>query len=107
MSEPTREGALLDLLFVNRKGLAGNVVVGGCFRHNDHEMTESTVAGEVKSGVSRTATLDFQQADLGLFQRPVDRVPWEAVLKGQVVQEGQTLLKREVLKVQEQNIPMF
>ena len=29
VSEPTREGALLDLLFVNREGLVDDAVVGG------------------------------------------------------------------------------
>ena len=29
VSEPTRGGASLDLLFTNRKGLVGEVVVGG------------------------------------------------------------------------------
>lgn len=31
-SEPTRWGALLDLLFMNRKGLVGDVVVGAVTR---------------------------------------------------------------------------
>ncbi|KFV53301.1 hypothetical protein N328_01413, partial [Gavia stellata] len=51
-------------------------------------------------------TLDFWRADFGLFRSLVDRVPWEAVLKGKGVQEGWTLFKKEVLKVQEQAIPM-
>jgi len=29
VSEPSRAGALLDLLFTNREGLVGDVVVGG------------------------------------------------------------------------------
>ncbi|PKU32319.1 adaptin ear-binding coat-associated protein 1 [Limosa lapponica baueri] len=38
--ELTREGALLDLLFVNREGLVGDVMVEGCLGHSDHEMIE-------------------------------------------------------------------
>lgn len=38
LSEPTRKDALLNLLFVNR-GL-GDLMVGGCLGHNDHEITE-------------------------------------------------------------------
>ena len=34
------------------------------------------------------------------------RVPWDSVLKGKVVQEGWSLLKKKVLKVQEQAIPL-
>ncbi|KAK4825828.1 LOW QUALITY PROTEIN: hypothetical protein QYF61_002951 [Mycteria americana] len=59
-----------------------------------------------EKGVSRTATLDFWRADLGLFRGLVDRVPWEAVLKGKGVQEGWTFFKKEIVKAQEQAIPM-
>ena len=105
--EPTTEGAPLDLLFVNREGLVGNVMVGGRlgpFCH--HKMTEFWIQGEVRRGISRTAALDFWRADFGLFRRLVDRVPWEAVLKGKGVQEGWTFFKKEILKVQEQAVPM-
>ena len=40
VSEPTREGALLDLLLVNREELVGEVKVGGCLGCSDHEMIE-------------------------------------------------------------------
>ncbi|KAK4827898.1 LOW QUALITY PROTEIN: hypothetical protein QYF61_022321 [Mycteria americana] len=106
VSEPTREGALLDLLFVNREGLVGDVMVGGCLGHSDHERIEFLILGEERRGASRTAALDFQRADFGLFRRPVDRVPWEAVLKGKGVQEGWTFFKKEILKTQEQAVPM-
>ena len=59
-----------------------------------------------KEGFSRTATLDFWRADFVLFRRLVDRVPWEAVLKGKGVQEGWTFFRNEILKVQEQVFPM-
>ncbi|KAK4811142.1 LOW QUALITY PROTEIN: hypothetical protein QYF61_019773 [Mycteria americana] len=61
---------------------------------------------EVRRGVSRTATLDFRRADFGLFRSLVERVPWEAVLKGKGVQEGWTFFKKEILKAQEQAVPM-
>ncbi|XP_009703249.1 PREDICTED: syntaxin-binding protein 6, partial [Cariama cristata] len=38
MREPTREGAPLDLQFVNRGGLVGDVMVGGHLGHSDHKM---------------------------------------------------------------------
>ncbi|KAK4825779.1 hypothetical protein QYF61_002342 [Mycteria americana] len=77
-----------------------------CIRHRDHKMTEFSILGEVRSGVRRTATLDFQRADFGPFRRLVDKVPWEAVLKGKGVQEGWTFFKNKILKAQEQVIPM-
>lgn len=36
--ESTKEDALLDLLFMKREGLMGDVLVGGCLDHSDHEM---------------------------------------------------------------------
>ncbi|KAJ7424019.1 rna-directed dna polymerase from mobile element jockey-like [Pitangus sulphuratus] len=38
VSEPTRESALLDLSFTIREGLVGDVMVGGCLWHSEHEM---------------------------------------------------------------------
>ncbi|KAK4820687.1 hypothetical protein QYF61_003607 [Mycteria americana] len=104
VSEPTREGAPLDLLFTNREGLVSHVMVGR-LGQSDHKMIEFLIRGEAARGVSRTATLDFRRADFGLFRRLVDRVPWEAALKGKGVQEGWTLFKEEVLKAQDQAVP--
>jgi len=50
--------------------------------------------------------MDFRRADFGLFRTLIERVPWERVLKGKGVQEGWTLFKEEVLKAQEQAVPM-
>ncbi|KAK4816197.1 hypothetical protein QYF61_012662 [Mycteria americana] len=46
--------------------------------------------------------MDFRRADFDLFRTLVERVPWEAVLKGKGVQEGWEFFKKEVLKAQEQ-----
>ncbi|KAK4811203.1 hypothetical protein QYF61_021274 [Mycteria americana] len=46
------------------------------------------------------------QADFGLFRTLVERVPWETVLKGKGVQEGWAFFKKEVLKAQEQAVPV-
>jgi len=45
-------------------------------------------------------------AGLDLFRSLVDRVPWEDVLKGKGAQEGWTFFKKQILKVQEQTVPM-
>ncbi|GAB0204509.1 mitochondrial enolase superfamily member 1 [Grus japonensis] len=50
--------------------------------------------------------MDFRRADFGLLRTLVKKVPWETVLRGRVVQEGWALFKKEVLKAQEQAIPM-
>ena len=91
---------------MNREGLVGDVVVGGCLGLSDHDMIEFLILGEVRKRVSKTTTLDFRRADFGLLRSLVNRVPWEAVLKGKGVQEGWVLLKKEVSKVQEQAVPM-
>ncbi|KAK4816201.1 hypothetical protein QYF61_012666 [Mycteria americana] len=104
VSEPTREGASLDVLFMNREGLVSHVMVGGRLGQSNHEKIEFLILGEARRGVSRTATLDFQRADFGPFRRLVNRVPWEAALTGKGVQEGWTFLKEEVLNSQEQAV---
>jgi len=48
VSEPTRGGALFDLLLTNRGGLVGDMVVGGHLGLGDHEMTEFSVRDEVE-----------------------------------------------------------
>ena len=75
VSEPTREGALLDLVFVNREGLVDDVAVGGRLGHSDHEIIEFSILRETRKGDSRTAILDFQRADFVLFRHLLDRIP--------------------------------
>jgi len=81
-------------------------VVRGCLGHSDHEMIEFSVRGEVKRGASKITTMDFQKADFGLFRTLVERVPWERVLRCKGVHAGWTFFKEEVLKAQEQAVPM-
>jgi len=69
-------------------------------------MIELSVRGEVKGGASKTTNTDFRRADSGLFRMLVERVPWERLLTGKVVQEGWTIFKEEVFKAQEQAVPV-
>ena len=55
--ESTRGSKILDLLYVNRKGLAGDVKVGGHLGQSDHEMLDFLILVEPWRGVSRTALL--------------------------------------------------
>ncbi|KAK4828902.1 hypothetical protein QYF61_001460 [Mycteria americana] len=105
LSEPARGGASLDLLFTNT-GLVGDVVAGGHLGLSNHDMIEFSIRGEVRRGMSKTTTMDFQRADFGLFRTLVESVPWEIVLKGKGVQEGWAFFKKELLKAQEQAVPM-
>ncbi|XP_009985073.1 PREDICTED: cadherin-18-like, partial [Tauraco erythrolophus] len=49
VSEPTREQASLNLLFANREGLVGDVMVASCLGHNDHKIIEFLILGELHS----------------------------------------------------------
>ena len=104
--EPARAAAPLDLLFTNREGLVGDVEVGGCLGQSDHDTVEFLILGEGRRGNSKTATLHFRRADFELFRRLVGRVPWGSVLESKGVQDGWLLFKKEVLKAQEQAVPM-
>lgn len=44
--QPTRGSTLLDLLFVNREGLASDVKTRGHIGHRNHEMIEFSVVRE-------------------------------------------------------------
>ncbi|RMC15976.1 hypothetical protein DUI87_08183 [Hirundo rustica rustica] len=81
MGEPTRGGTMLDLSFVNRDGLVGDVMVGGHLGQSDHEIIEFSIFGEVKRSTSKTLALDFWRADFGLFRRLIQSTPWEEALK--------------------------
>lgn len=50
--------------------------------------------------------MDFWRADFGLFRRLINIVSWEAVLTGKGVQEGWSFFKREILKAEEQAVPI-
>ncbi|RMC10255.1 hypothetical protein DUI87_13057 [Hirundo rustica rustica] len=97
---------MLALLFVTRDGLVGDVVVGGRLGQSDHEIIEFSILGEVRRNTSKTLALDFQRADFGLFRRLIQRIPWEAALKNKRVQESWACLKTEILRAQEQTVPV-
>jgi len=50
--------------------------------------------------------MEFWRADFGLFRTLVEKVTWERVLKGKGVEAGWTYFKEEVLKAQEDAVPM-
>ncbi|RMC06903.1 hypothetical protein DUI87_16353 [Hirundo rustica rustica] len=95
---------MLDLLFANRNGLVGDVVVGGRRGQSDHEIIEFSIFGEIRRNINKTLTLDFQRADFGLFRRLIQRVPWEATLKNKGVQESWACFKTEILRALEQTV---
>lgn len=63
----------------------------------------------MESGGERDRLLEWHPAfpGAGLFSRLVGRVPLRAVLKSKGVQEEETLFQKEVLKTQEQPVPLY
>lgn len=66
LSENNRKGALLDL-FINAEGLVGEVTIGGCLGHNNHEEVEIKIFGDRRKIATRTSTLDLCKADFRLL----------------------------------------
>ena len=64
VSEPTGEGTPLDVLFRNREGLVGDVMVGGCLGHSDHKMIVGLILGEVRRGDQQNCYLGLPEGKL-------------------------------------------
>ncbi|GAB0190982.1 hypothetical protein GRJ2_001563500 [Grus japonensis] len=68
IEEPTRRGAMLDLVLTNKEGLVGNVKLKGSLGCSDHEMVEFKILKPVRRVHSKLITLGFRKADFGLFR---------------------------------------
>lgn len=82
------------------------MTVRGHLGHSRHEIIEFLILGEVRREASRTAALDVQRADFGLFSGLVKRVPLEPVLRDKGVWEDSMCFKKEVLKAPEKDVHM-
>lgn len=71
------------------------MVVRSYLEHWDHEITEFSVLGEVRRRVSKTATLDFRQADFEIFSTLVGRICPLLDVAGNITKEDEK--KAEVL----------
>ena len=71
------------------------MVVRSYLEHSDHEITEFSVLGEVRRRVSKTATLDFRQADFEIFSTLVGRICPLLDVAGNITKEDEK--KAEVL----------
>ena len=68
IEEPTRRGAMLDLILTNKEGLVGDVKLKGSLGCSDHETVEFKILRAVRRAHSKLTTLDFRRADFGLFR---------------------------------------
>jgi len=87
VEEPTRKGALLDLVLTNKERLVEDVKVGGRLGCSDHEMVEFRILCGRSSAISRIKTLDLRRANFGLFKELLGEIPWSRALEGRGVQE--------------------
>ena len=69
VSEPSRECAPLDLLFVNRERLVGDMMVGRCLGHSEHEMIVFS-SWRSKEGCYQKPHLGFPEGSLWPGQEP-------------------------------------
>jgi len=82
VEEPTRKGALLDLVLTNMDGLVEDVKVGGRLSCSDHEMVEFRILRGGSRAISRIKTLDLRRANFGLFRGLLGEIPWARAFKG-------------------------
>ncbi|GAB0203375.1 hypothetical protein GRJ2_002803100 [Grus japonensis] len=103
--EPTRRGAMLDLVLTNKEGLVGDVKLRGSLGCSDHEMVEFRILRAARRACSKLTTLDFRRADFGLFGDLLGRIPWDKALEGRGAQDSWLIFKGHLLQAQERCIP--
>ena len=81
MEEPTRRGALLDLVLTNKEGLVEDVKVGGRLGCTDREMVEIRILHAGSRAISRIKTSEFRRANFGLFKELLGGIPCVRALK--------------------------
>jgi len=81
IKEPTRRGATLDLILINKEGLVGNVKLNNSLGCTDHEMVGFKILRAAKRVQSKLTTLDFRRAKSGLFRKLLGRVPRDEALE--------------------------
>jgi len=82
VEEPTRRGALLDLVLTNKEGLVEDMKVGGRLGGSDHEMVNFQILRGGSRAISRITTLDFRRANFGLFKELLGGIPWVRAPEG-------------------------
>jgi len=103
--EPTRRGALLDLVLMNKEGLVEDVKAGGSLSSSDHEMVNFRILRGGSRVISKIKTLDFKRANFGLFRDLLGEIPWVRALEGRGVQQSWSLYKHHSLHAQDQCLP--
>ncbi|GAB0208028.1 hypothetical protein GRJ2_003268500 [Grus japonensis] len=103
--EPTRRGAMLDLVLTNKEGLVGDMKLKGSLGCSDHEMVEFRILRAARRALSKLPTLDFSRADFGLFRDLLGRIPWDKAPEGRGAPDSWLIFKGHLLQAQEPCIP--
>ncbi|KAJ7425391.1 glycerol kinase [Pitangus sulphuratus] len=98
--EPTRRGAMLDLVLTNKVGLVGNVKLKGSLGCSDNEMVEFEILRARRRMHSKFVTLGFRRANFGLFRGLLGRAPWDIALEGRGAQESWLIFKDNLFRAQ-------
>jgi len=106
VEEPTRKGALLDLVVTNKEGLVEDVKVGGRLSCSYYEMVEFRMLRGGSRAISRIKTLDLRRANFCLFKELLGGILWARALEGRGVHECWSLFKPHFLHAQEWCIPL-
>ncbi|GAB0209624.1 hypothetical protein GRJ2_003428100 [Grus japonensis] len=70
IEEPTRRGAMLDLVLTNKEGLVGDVKLKGSLGCSDHEMVECRILRAVKEGTQQAHYPGLQESRLWPLEGP-------------------------------------
>jgi len=82
VEDPTRRGALLDLVLMKKEGLVEDVKAGGSLGCSDHEMVNFRIMRGGSRATKRIKTLEFKRANFGLFHDLLGGIPWVRTLEG-------------------------
>lgn len=84
------KGVLLHLMLTNQEGLVEDMNICGSLGCSDHQTVGLRILNGRSNGVSRTRSLDFQTANLGLLKDLLREIPWDRALDEKGVQESWT-----------------
>lgn len=103
--EPTRKGALLDMVFINKEELVMDVKIKGSLGCSDQEIVEFGILRGGNRAKNRNTAWDFRKADFNLFRDLLGIIshvihPW----RERVVQDSWMIFKDHLLKAQERSI---
>lgn len=105
MDEAIAGDAQVDLLFTNKEGQTGVMIVNSSFSNSDQEAEELMIPCRGKKASSRLQILGSRGAELSLFKQLVRVTQWEAVVKGKGACKSWQVFKSNLLKNVRSQIP--